>query len=76
VLNTEAHPFPTFELGKLFKTGWTRKERDADGNLVKLVRKAGEGDAAGTVAGAEAVVGDVVDKVGDAITKATKVVST
>jgi len=68
VLNTEAHPFPTFELGKLFKTGWTRKERDPDGNLVKVVRKATEGEAAAAVAG------EVVDKVGDAITKATKVV--
>jgi len=73
VLNTEAHPFPTFELGKLFKTGWTRKERDADGNLVKLVRKAGEGDAAVDAGGA--VVGDVVNEVGEAITKVTKVVS-
>lgn len=25
VFNTEAHPFPKFEMGKLFKTGWTRK---------------------------------------------------
>ena len=34
VFNTEAHPFPNFELGKLFKTGWKRKPRDADGNLI------------------------------------------
>ncbi|KAF2156847.1 glycoside hydrolase family 47 protein [Myriangium duriaei CBS 260.36] len=27
VFNTEAHPFPKFELGKLFKTGWQRKPR-------------------------------------------------
>ncbi|KAF2142253.1 glycoside hydrolase family 47 protein [Aplosporella prunicola CBS 121167] len=27
VFNTEAHPFPTFEMGKLFKTGWERKPR-------------------------------------------------
>ena len=26
VFNTEAHPFPRFELGKLFKTGWQRKK--------------------------------------------------
>ncbi|KAL1958778.1 hypothetical protein VTO42DRAFT_3897 [Malbranchea cinnamomea] len=25
VFNTEAHPFPRFEMGQLFKTGWTRK---------------------------------------------------
>ncbi|KAF2842928.1 glycoside hydrolase family 47 protein [Patellaria atrata CBS 101060] len=33
VLNTEAHPFPRFELGKLFKTGWKRKPRDSSGNI-------------------------------------------
>ncbi|KAK0637554.1 Endoplasmic reticulum mannosyl-oligosaccharide 1 [Lasiodiplodia hormozganensis] len=27
VLNTEAHPLPQFEMGKLFKTGWERKPR-------------------------------------------------
>lgn len=25
VFNTEAHPFPRFQMGKLFKTGWQRK---------------------------------------------------
>ncbi|KAH7329102.1 mannosyl-oligosaccharide 1,2-alpha-mannosidase [Stachybotrys elegans] len=25
VLNTEAHPFPRFEMGRLFSTGWERK---------------------------------------------------
>jgi mannosyl-oligosaccharide alpha-1,2-mannosidase len=25
VFNTEAHPLPRFEMGKLFKTGWRRK---------------------------------------------------
>ncbi|KAK3069144.1 mannosyl-oligosaccharide alpha-1,2-mannosidase [Teratosphaeriaceae sp. CCFEE 6253] len=34
VFNTEAHPFPRFELGKLFKTGWERKLRDAKGRLL------------------------------------------
>ena len=34
VFNTEAHAFPHFELGKLFKTGWKRKPRDAQGNIV------------------------------------------
>ncbi|OIW34901.1 endoplasmic reticulum mannosyl-oligosaccharide 1,2-alpha-mannosidase [Coniochaeta ligniaria NRRL 30616] len=35
VLNTEAHPFPRFQMGQLFETGWKRKGRDAEGNLVK-----------------------------------------
>ena len=29
VLNTEAHPFPRFDMGPLFSTGWQRKPRDA-----------------------------------------------
>jgi len=33
VINTEAHPLPRFELGKLLKTGWKRKPR-VDGKLV------------------------------------------
>lgn len=28
IFNTEAHPFPRFQLGKLFHTGWERKVRD------------------------------------------------
>lgn len=28
VINTEAHPLPRFDMGKLFSTGWRRKERD------------------------------------------------
>lgn len=35
VLNTEAHPLPRFDMGPLFKTGWSRKPRDADGNVPK-----------------------------------------
>jgi mannosyl-oligosaccharide alpha-1,2-mannosidase len=27
VLNTEAHPFPRFDMGPLFSTGWQRKPR-------------------------------------------------
>lgn len=45
VFNTEAHPFPKFELGKLFKTGWRRAgsssnkiEVDANAN-VKIDKK-------------------------------------
>ena len=34
VISTEAHPFPRFKLGQLFKTGWTRKSRGADGKLL------------------------------------------
>ncbi|KZF24627.1 glycoside hydrolase family 47 protein [Xylona heveae TC161] len=29
VINTEAHIFPRFELGNLFKTGWTRQHRNS-----------------------------------------------
>jgi mannosyl-oligosaccharide alpha-1,2-mannosidase len=29
VFNTEAHAFPKFEMGKLFKTGWQRKDRQS-----------------------------------------------
>ncbi|CAD0106023.1 unnamed protein product [Aureobasidium uvarum] len=35
VFNTEAHAFPNFELGKLFKTGWKRKARDSNGQIVE-----------------------------------------
>ncbi|EAQ93322.1 hypothetical protein CHGG_01557 [Chaetomium globosum CBS 148.51] len=35
VLNTEAHPFPRFDMGPLFSTGWTRKPRDAEGRIVE-----------------------------------------
>ncbi|KAF2281029.1 seven-hairpin glycosidase [Westerdykella ornata] len=36
VLNTEAHPFPRFDMSKKhFKTGWKRIPRDAQGNLVR-----------------------------------------
>lgn len=34
VFNTEAHPFPRFDMGPLFSTGWKRKPRDADGNII------------------------------------------
>jgi hypothetical protein len=34
VFNTEAHAFPRFELGKLFYTGWRRKQRDRNGNTI------------------------------------------
>ncbi|KAI8629283.1 glycoside hydrolase family 47 protein [Xylariaceae sp. FL1651] len=30
VLNTEAHPFPRFDMGQLFSTGWKRKSRHAE----------------------------------------------
>jgi mannosyl-oligosaccharide alpha-1,2-mannosidase len=33
VFNTEAHPFPRFQLSKLLTTGWQRKPRDKDGKL-------------------------------------------
>lgn len=34
VFNTEAHVFPKFQLGKLFSTGWERRARDANGNIL------------------------------------------
>jgi endoplasmic reticulum Man9GlcNAc2 1,2-alpha-mannosidase len=34
VFNTEGHPFPRFDMGQLFYTGWKRKPRDADGKLI------------------------------------------
>jgi len=34
VINTEAHAFPRFKLGPLFKTGWTRKPRGRDGKII------------------------------------------
>ena len=39
VINTEAHIFPRFELGKLFSTGWKRKPRDAEGHVIQEVKK-------------------------------------
>lgn len=35
VINTEAHPFPRFDMGPLFSTGWKRKPRDKDGNIIE-----------------------------------------
>ncbi|KEZ44269.1 Glycosyl hydrolase family 47 [Scedosporium apiospermum] len=35
VFNTEAHPLPRFEMGRLFSTGWERKPRDRFGRIIK-----------------------------------------
>lgn len=35
VINTEAHAFPRFDMGSMFKTGWQRKPRDAEGKIIK-----------------------------------------
>lgn len=35
VINTEAHPFPRFQMGQLFSTGWKRKPRDENGKIIK-----------------------------------------
>ncbi|KHN99941.1 mannosyl-oligosaccharide 1,2-alpha-mannosidase [Metarhizium album ARSEF 1941] len=40
VFNTEAHPLPRFDLGRLFSTGWKRKPRDAHGNIVGKIESA------------------------------------
>ena len=34
VINTEAHAFPRFDMGPLFKTGWKRKPRDKEGKIL------------------------------------------
>ncbi|KAM7206924.1 glycoside hydrolase [Rhypophila sp. PSN 637] len=34
VINTEAHIFPRFDMGPLFSTGWRRKPRDKEGNIM------------------------------------------
>ena len=38
VINTEAHIFPRFELGKLFSTGWKRKPRDPAGHIIQELK--------------------------------------
>ncbi|KAL8413924.1 hypothetical protein RB594_005236 [Gaeumannomyces avenae] len=39
VINTEAHPFPRFDMGPLFSTGWSRKARGSgDGGSKKDVK--------------------------------------
>ncbi|PIA90909.1 Endoplasmic reticulum mannosyl-oligosaccharide 1,2-alpha-mannosidase [Cercospora beticola] len=44
VFNTEAHPFPRFELGKLFKTGWKRKKNRTEQETRELEQKLKKGD--------------------------------
>ena len=47
VFNTEAHPFPRFELGKLFSTGWKRgPERPGQDSSAASEKK--QPDEAGT----------------------------
>ena len=65
VFNTEAHAFPNFELGKLFKTGWARKQRDAQG---KIVEEKKEGGAVQR----DAVTGDVKKDAGAGDVKKTE----
>ncbi|KAL2212352.1 mannosyl-oligosaccharide 1,2-alpha-mannosidase [Sarocladium strictum] len=42
VINTEAHPMPRFDLGKLFWTGWKRKPRGVKGELDPKVEEVKE----------------------------------
>lgn len=42
VFNTEAHAFPRFEMGKLFKTGWQRKKNGAVPDEPEPARDGGE----------------------------------
>ncbi|KAI9887299.1 MAG: mannosyl-oligosaccharide alpha-1,2-mannosidase [Watsoniomyces obsoletus] len=53
IINTEAHFFPRFELGKLFSTGWKRRPRDASG---KIIDGAGGVQHVATVTAAETIV--------------------
>jgi hypothetical protein len=47
VINTEGHPLPRFDMGKLFTTGWQRQPRDASGKIVaKTVKIDGDGKEA------------------------------
>ncbi|KAL1851047.1 hypothetical protein VTK73DRAFT_9548 [Phialemonium thermophilum] len=34
VINTEGHVLPRFDMGPLFSTGWKRKPRDGNGNII------------------------------------------
>jgi len=67
--NTEAHAFPRFELGKMFFTGWTRKQRDAGGSIVKHETggsiSSGKGAAEGKAEPAAAVKTVVVKAAGE-----------
>ncbi|KAG9248317.1 glycoside hydrolase family 47 protein [Calycina marina] len=45
VINTEAHVFPRFNLGPLFKTGWKRKPRGPDGKILPASPAATKEDA-------------------------------
>lgn len=49
VINTEAHPLPRFDMGPLFSTGWTRKPRDKDGNIIveEATESSGESASSG-----------------------------
>ncbi len=44
MINTEAHPFPRFKMDPLFKTGWTRQPRDAEGKIDPVLEKAPEAE--------------------------------
>lgn len=55
VINTEAHVFPRFELGRLFETGWKRKERAGDGSVI-----GGEGKTNSAGGDGGGAAGDVV----------------
>ena len=74
VFNTEAHAFPRFQMGKLFKTGWERKQKDAAGGEKKSAEIEGKSteahDEAQTVAETRTVMQTVVASAGVASTSA------
>lgn len=69
VFNTEAHAFPRFQLGKLFKTGWERR-----GHEQEAARTTTEA-AAETIPTAVTVVEGMATMAAEAIEGATSVVA-
>ena len=57
VINTEAHIFPRFELGKLFSTGWKRKPRDSEGRIIPEAKKGSIEEGKGEAKKAEGMEG-------------------
>lgn len=66
VFNTEAHPFPKFELGQLFTTGWERKAKGASSKVAEEAQKAAEGVQQVVEEKKEAVVEGVQEAAKDA----------
>ncbi|KAK5132547.1 hypothetical protein LTR08_008864 [Meristemomyces frigidus] len=72
VFNTEAHAFPRFEMGKLFKTGWERKARVVAELATEVLGEAG-GEATGVVGGAVEAGGGAAGAFKEAVNAVTGV---